>query len=183
MPYNNTSSYNYTPMSLSQFGVDPVAGNQFGQVASQGLDFARWAAQQGIDLANLARLDRNSQLAVQNAFNQQQADRSYGLQQGEFGLQQQQFGLTKAQQEFQQRLAQAEDARRQAEANQNWFARASAQVPAFVRKPAYMLDTRTQGSYVSPDIGVDGPGFGPSLYRQPVHRTSYDPLGLEYSPV
>lgn len=71
MPYTPAATFNYTPMTLDQFGVG--GGNS---TVTQGQDFARWAAEQGISLVNLARSDRNSQLAVQNAFNQQQADRA-----------------------------------------------------------------------------------------------------------
>lgn len=54
--------------------MQPGQGGQF-------QEFARWLAQQGIDMANLARADRNAQLAVANAFQQEQADRAYGQQQ------------------------------------------------------------------------------------------------------
>jgi len=78
MPYTPAASYNYTPMSLQE-----IQGQSAGQPnqASQFQDFAKWAMQNGIDLANLARTDRNTQLGVQNAFQQQQADRSYGMEQ------------------------------------------------------------------------------------------------------
>jgi len=73
MPYTPAASYNYTPMSLQE-----IQGQSAGQPnqASQFQDFAKWAMQNGIDLANLARTDRNTQLGVQNAFQQQQADRA-----------------------------------------------------------------------------------------------------------
>lgn len=82
MPYTPAASFNYTQMNLEQImGGGGSGGNS---AATQGLDFARWAAGQGIDLINLARADRNSQLAVQNAFNQEQADRSYNFQNQSF---------------------------------------------------------------------------------------------------
>lgn len=87
MPYTPAATFNYTPMSLDQI---QGGGNQ---TATQGQDFARWAAEKGIDLVNLARADRNSQLAVQNAFNQQQADRSYSYEQQQFGASEQQRRL------------------------------------------------------------------------------------------
>lgn len=64
MAYTPATSYSYTPMSLNQI----QGGNSGNSFATQGMDFARWAAQQGIDLANLARVDRNTQLEVQNQF-------------------------------------------------------------------------------------------------------------------
>lgn len=74
----NPSSFNYTPMAPSQF-----------QPSQDFLDFSKWLAQQGIDMFNLARADRNTQLAVANAFQQQQADRENALQQAQLQMAQQ----------------------------------------------------------------------------------------------
>lgn len=94
MPYSPNASFNYTPMTIPQI---QGAANPMG---TQGLEFARWAAGQGLDLANLVRGDRNAQLAVQNAFQQQQADRAL------------------AQQEFQNRLQKQREAQALADARQ-----------------------------------------------------------------
>lgn len=74
-----------------------MAPSQF-QPSQEFTDFSKWLAQQGIDMFNLARSDRNTQLAVANAFQKQQADRQFGLQQ-----QQEQAAL--AQQQFMQDAA------------------------------------------------------------------------------
>lgn len=91
MPYNYNTSYNYTPLTLDQFTGQTNTVGQF-------QDFAKWLAQQGIDFANLVRADKNTQLAVQNAFQQQQADRAYGLSQ-------QQFQMNKTAQDIQNAIA------------------------------------------------------------------------------
>lgn len=78
MAYNPTS-FNYTPMAPQQF-----------QPSQEFLDFSKWLAQQGMDMFNLARADRNTQLAVANAFQQQQADRQNALQQAQLGMAQRQ---------------------------------------------------------------------------------------------
>lgn len=75
----NPSSFNYTPMAPQQF-----------QPSQEFLDFSKWLAQQGMDMFNLARSDRNTQLAVANAFQQQQADRQNALQQAQLGMVQRQ---------------------------------------------------------------------------------------------
>lgn len=66
----------YTP---SSFNYSPRPAPDFNQGQFQ--DFAKWIAEQGIDMFNLARADRNTQLEIANRFQQQQADRAYRQQQ------------------------------------------------------------------------------------------------------
>lgn len=78
MAYNTFADFNYTPQAASSF----TPSQEF-------QDFSRWLAQQGIDMFNLARADRNTQLDIANKFQQQQADRMNALQQAQLGMNQQ----------------------------------------------------------------------------------------------
>lgn len=106
----NPSSFNYTPMTPEQF-----------QPSQQFLDFSKWLAQQGMDMFNLARADRNTQLAVANRFQQEQADRQNALQQA-------QLGMVQRQQDVELPIA------KQA-ATQNWFSNAQRDVASAFASP------------------------------------------------
>jgi len=100
----NPSSFNYTPRDPATFGGGGAAGG----ITPQFQEFAKWIAQQGIDMFNLARADRNTQLQIANAFQQQQADQALAQQQFQNRLTTQttQQGLDAARQRaYQEKLA------------------------------------------------------------------------------
>lgn len=147
----NPSSFNYTPMTPEQF-----------QPSQQFLDFSKWLAQQGMDMFNLARADRNTQLAVANRFQQEQADRQNALQQA-------QLGMAQRQQDIELPLAQAAG-------NQALFSNAQRDVDAafaspwaqdYFAKKAWQeqqnaLENRAMA--MNTGYGAGGPGFSPTPY-------------------
>lgn len=162
------------------------------QIATQGMDFARWAAGQGLDLANLVRGDRNAQLAVQNAFQQQQADRAL------------------AQQEFQNRLQKQREAQALAEAQQQAYqtriannlalggrvqaATAPYQMPKappisrWDPTTGYYADQGALAQYfqnlLSKGYGVQSGVFGKGVENEPKQpKYAVDSAGFPYSPI
>lgn len=113
----NPSSFNYTPMQPGQFGA---ASSGTFQPSAQFMDFAKWLSQQGMDMFNLARADKNTQLQVANAFQQQQADRADTQQQFQNTQQQQMYGDARMRQAMQDMDASAARSQAFVAANPNW---------------------------------------------------------------
>lgn len=144
----NPSTFNYTPRQPAQFG-----GGQFGE-------FAQWLAQQGIDMFNLARADRNSQMAIANAFRQQQADRALDQQRWE-----------NAQQQDQTRRSWASQAPARIAAAQ------ALQPPKLI--PRYVYPGSMEDEWIDPRVNTAAVGNPPPASRR--GRPGYDPFGGAFS--